>query len=356
MKIERVAPRMKLHCLTGAELLSLAFEDEVKLVRREFRTFASTLSPDFREILKEHSRERQVSTRGAPAFGEMATFLIADLMSVPTAVARELGLAWTLLYEYALLIDDLVDRTDGDRAGRLLLSQLLLNRAVGEYESLLAGQRLLPRSFLGHHREWLEGMAFELACSTKASMPPWDAAVKRQGEKAAIVKVAAAALTYRAENRDLTEDEVSGVDHLCRGVQLLDDLGDLWEDYRGRRLNGVLVRALDRARELGLEQSELDFQALLALALESGALSAAWATAARELESVAGDLNASEGAGTEALRAFVRSSDEYAVRAAEAARSLGGAASADGEAWETRKPLLAATAASLLARGPTACQ
>lgn len=334
-----------------------AYRIRARRLKTSLKEFSTELPNALRTALQDHFRERLAFARGQPMLGEFAGFLFADLLGVPNAVADRLALPWLLLYQHSLLADDLVDRPQAYDGEHVLLSHVLLVEALDQYRRILGEDHQLWRDYANHYRRWVDGMLSERQWSKDGRLPDWDAAIAKQGEKAAIAEFCATALAFGDSRRQLTAREAEGVSHICVAVQLMDDLADLWEDHQEQRLNVLLGETYRWSRVNGrpLDASP-DFKQVMASALESGAMAKCWADVSTHMRAAVRCFSARGGLAEETLVLIAERSAHYSglcQKAVAECAGLGRPASIDDD---RRTQYLADRAQWLLENGPTAAQ
>lgn len=273
--------------LTSLHFLS-AFQTKVKNLRQGLYRFAHSYPSPLDVILINHYEERLRRAHGHPMLGEYAPFMVGDLFALRPHAIEQLAFPWLLLYEYSLLLDDLIDQERVFSRSELLLSQMLLTSSCNEYRRLIGESRSPWAAYDSYQHEWLLGMLNEMqALSFKEACSPLEM-VNQQGRKSAIVKFCAASLVYLDKGRLLSSQEQQGIDHICSGIQLLDDLTNVLEDHREGRHNFILElthqwfkATLSHAR---VGWASLNTNQLTFALVYSGSIGRSWNAAADELE------------------------------------------------------------------------
>lgn len=126
-----------------------------------------------------------------------------------------------------------------------------------------------------------------------------------------MVKYCAQALVYIDRGRLLSASEECGLEHICAGVQALDDVADFYDDITSGRQSPLANVALKRAgMGFGLRVDEergdvLPKAHLARAALTSGRLADSWRMAASHLIAGLGLLHSRDGITMQALQALV---------------------------------------------------
>jgi hypothetical protein len=103
------------------------------------------------------------------------------------------------------------------------------------------------------------------------------------------------------KERLLEKHEENGIEHICAGVQALDDISDVMEDHRGRRMNALLQQGYSWYQEqYGIDgtcgpRQEIKNDSLLISIVASGALGRCWESASVNLIRGLAELGAMEG-------------------------------------------------------------
>ena len=194
-------------------------------------------------VLDAHITERKKRSEGRAMLGLYTPFFIGSLFSISESAVRAISRPWILMYEYSLILDDLIDTVRVNRSEETVLSQLLLTSALSEFKGLAGNGSDLWRAFNTCHCEWL-GAMLEQDWEEYNSALLNESAVLQHGKKASIAKFCAQSLLLMDKGRLLSPREDVALDYFCAGVQLLDDVADVIEDLREHRAS-PLLRQID---------------------------------------------------------------------------------------------------------------
>lgn len=227
---------------------------EILSIRSAFLDHLDTLPAPFGESIKRHYLERIVRAGDRHMLGEYGPFLLADVLRVPQKAATSIVIPWLVLYEHTLLVDDIVDVKGSSWAQDVLLSQILFDDFVSLWQERFFECPNLWQAFRTYHTEGVSAALKEMEQSLDATPEPRHDVNGDcdehliMGRKAALVKFCAAALSIEFRGRLLNPIEEGGIDKICAGIQLLDDLSDCAEDYKEGRDAFILRIAFDKIR------------------------------------------------------------------------------------------------------------
>lgn len=225
----------------GTDFLSL-LSIGVEKSRANLKEYGKSLPVSLKSALESHFHERLKRSENRPIFGEYAPYFLGSVLQARPKTVNSVSKAWILMYEHTLLIDDLVDKVRKDRSNELILSNILLDSSMSEFQSILGRQELVWQAYRKYRFEWLTAMATEIDVKRNIDDASLDAILLLQGQKSAIVKFCATSLIFLEEQRLLSPIEEKGLDAACIAVQLLDDLADVAEDFDEGRTNILLTQ------------------------------------------------------------------------------------------------------------------
>ncbi len=181
------------------------------------------------EGISAHFNSRLTRSRGRPMLGEYAPFMLCEVLQVSPTRVEEISFPWLMLYEAAMLADDLADSQLDDTPRGIYLLQLTLTEAVLAWRPICDQFPFLWDELGRFQRQAVTAAYAELEGS------PCDIAGGADehfvhGRKNALAKYCGSALSALERKRPLTVTEDCGLDNLCSGVQLLDDITDSWSD------------------------------------------------------------------------------------------------------------------------------
>jgi len=204
---------------------------------------ADRLPEALKKRLVAYYEERIQRSGSNLMFGEQVPFLLVDLLGTSRVSAERIMLPWALLYAHSLLLDDLLDQPDRMDPIDVILSQILLDRAVSGFRDSVGTDPAIWNSFERYRQESLNAMVHEIQQSRRPTTVDAAGQLTYQGYKSAVAKFCAAALVYVEQQRALSATEEDALEGICVAVQLLDDLQDIAEDRAANRYNYILHRA-----------------------------------------------------------------------------------------------------------------
>lgn len=209
-------------------------------VRRQFYDYAANMKSELGNSVIYHFNERLKRAGDTLMLGEYAPFILGDLFSISETGISKISFPWLILYEYCLLLDDLMDKERENWQLEMLSSQVLLDKAYKEYFVDANDRYNIHNYFERYRNESIEGIVSELNWSKNNKIENIDAAIIIQGRKAALVKFCVASMINVEHNRNITKEEEKILDNICAAIQLLDDLTDISEDHTECRINIML--------------------------------------------------------------------------------------------------------------------
>lgn len=299
-----------------------------------FRRVLAELPHPLARRLVSHREDRFERACGRPMLGEYAIDIFSDLLHLGEASKARAEIPWLLLYEHALLIDDLLDGPSKQCGYDLILSQVLLDKAHRAISTLVGDGDIVLRLFERYRMESWTAMIQEMEWSQgKREEVGSEEALLLQGRKSALAKFCATLLRYADRGEILTQEQERGIDALCSGIQLLDDLADCHEDHSNGRMNRTLQTAIrwlshrfPRHSSPGKDDPLGPSQLVAGLVL-SGSVASTWITAAGRFEEALDLLKAPVGAcATEYFTAL-------GVQCRQSSIRLGFLTSQGGEGW-----------------------
>jgi hypothetical protein len=234
--------------------------ERVLKVRSGFLDYLNSLEPPFNNLATRHYLARVVRAEDRYMLGEYIPFLLGDLLDVPEPLVSDIAIPWLVLYEHALLTDDIIDIPKSQVYEELILGQVLFDRFITLWSDRFSSSPSLWQLFSKYHREGLLAAFGEQRQIPETPLMPAleilpECADRHilMGRKAALVKFCGTALSFESKRRFLSSSEEAGLDKLCAGIQLLDDLSDCFEDYTQQRQPYPLSLGLEwLARNHGL--------------------------------------------------------------------------------------------------------
>lgn len=217
-----------------------SIKPHVLCIRSQFHDFALKLKPELGKILIDHFNERLERANNTLMLGEYAPFILGDLFSVSKSTINKVAFPWFLMYEYSLLLDDLLDKEREYWQLELLSSQILLDNTFKEFIEVANNKFNIFTSFNKYRNESVDSLVNELKWSNDGFIENIDSAIIIQGRKAALVKFCISYMINIDKTRNISEVEETTLDNICAGIQLLDDLTDFIEDHNEGRTNVML--------------------------------------------------------------------------------------------------------------------
>jgi len=267
-----------------------SLQDKIEKLRNNLYSYSKYYPAPLDSILVNHYQERLRCADKQPMIGEYGAFIIGDLLSIEPRITEYLAFPWLLLYEYSLLLDDLLDKSRSHWSHELLLSQMLLESSLNEYRKLLGDNQQVWSAYESYRRESIDGMLYEIEWSTRIKKHSGSEVIIQQGRKAAMVKFCAASMVCLDNNRTLTPKEEKGIDHLCAGIQLLDDSTDALEDHMAGRMNILLEETYEWFKKnifnsiSNIHPKDIGGNQLMVGLVYSGGISRSWKTATEQLD------------------------------------------------------------------------
>ncbi|MCJ7602282.1 MAG: hypothetical protein MUO63_12405 [Desulfobulbaceae bacterium] len=213
-----------------------AYLSQINRLRQKLIGFSHSLPSPLGEYLRKHFQRRLQKANDQLMLGELAIFIFSDLLSIPATYRDEIAFPWLLLYEHALVMDDILDKNI-ESSHNLILSQVLLDKANSAFNELFQHNPSVLRSFEKYRLESMVAMMQEIEWSKGTVTPNRQNIFLQQGRKAALAKFCAAALQFQSQKNILEPKQEAGIDFLLSGIQLLDDFDDWYDDYKSGQLN-----------------------------------------------------------------------------------------------------------------------
>ncbi len=266
---------------------------DVALSNREaFLKEISTLPNPLGSVLVDRYHNRIARADGKPLLGEYAPWLLADLLPIHNReIIAKIALPWLSIYAYTYFIDDLIDQAQGDIAPELLVaSGVLLSKGLGALYSLTPnGQdavRYLCEQCVQTALATVEDVRRHRGCVQSFGRFEID----NLGRKASVLRMCAVALLLADGAKEIHHDDLRAIFGLETGVQLLDDVSDLQEDWRQNNYTYPLTLTLERLGEYGFDKesfrTDAPFDRVLAAAITTGALETTLTTICGYVEEV----------------------------------------------------------------------
>ena len=251
--------------------VSAKYVSYIEETRALYTEELATLPPAMREIALRRISVRTKRANGRQLLGECAPWLIADLLGIADVPAiRRLALSWLHVYFFVLMVDDLVDKPrDTIHPQDMIVGSLLFQRGL---HALVRG---------GLCEEGLDAAFLETANAGLREVQGWRQRIQSFaptpemiGQKLSLLRICARALMSLVNGRASASPSLDELlNQIGIGIQLLDDLTDLEEDFRAGQLSYPFQLALRRSQALANDfQSSRFGSDTLLLLLESGSL------------------------------------------------------------------------------------
>lgn len=260
----------------------------VKKLRIRLFEWMAHQNPQLAMVLKSHYRERLLRSQGQIMLGEYAVFIISDLLKMSKNTVARVQFPWLMLYEYSLLLDDLLDESRKNFREEILLSQILLDAAHYEFAEFIENSAYEKEIYSKYRMESMYAMNEENAGINKEVTPFSEDMVILQGQKSSLIKYLASSMMFLENNRALSENEEDALGNICSGIQLLDDLTDIEDDHEAGRKNSLLYKtyrwASSNTEVSYLRTDYFDRNILIVAAAYSGAISQSWELASQKIQ------------------------------------------------------------------------
>lgn len=264
------------------------------------------LEPDFlpksiQNFMHYKYNDRLLRASGRLMLGEHAVSIVSEFLHISYDVSEKFKPIWNLLYWHSILIDDIVDGNSLDTKQDLLVSQILLDKAlVLISSSSVFFKQSIFEIFQRYRLESWVAMAQEQSWSCGEHVPnSLDAAILQQGRKSALAKFCSSALLIAEWDVELTKNQVVALDDLLSGIQILDDIADYLEDFSSRRHNIILDMMYSWLSSLStvtpIDVKSLSESRLIFSLIASNAFCVAWKLAADRIDCALSALNAGVG-------------------------------------------------------------
>lgn len=200
--------------------------------REQFLSTVAQLPQPFNVLAENHYLTRGDRAADRQRLGESVPWVVADALSVPLAEADNIAIPWLFLYEYILVVDDLIDAPSRHDKALVVLSGILLERAVRGFAEYVNHDPLFWVAFEKYADATAEAGAHELISNCDANRRFDRQEHVALGRKSSLTKLAPTLLLLKLQSRLLSQEEEEVFDDICAAVQLLDDFTDFHEDYR----------------------------------------------------------------------------------------------------------------------------
>ena len=226
-----------------------AFEADVAQGRTAYREAIARLPEGFREIAERHFENRVRRAAPRPLLGEYAPWLAADILGITDRPAvQRVVTGWLHLYFFTMLLDDLIDRpVDSEAPVEMITSALLLQRGLSQLLGNTELDMSTPASIDSAFAETAEAALHELTAHRQRITSFTAPEIQNVGQKIALLRVCVDSIAGLAQGEASRNRWLAAIfEALANGIQLLDDLTDLKEDYAAGSMTLPLTLAAER--------------------------------------------------------------------------------------------------------------
>ena len=236
--------------VSSPEQLLTPLKVDVDTSRELYLSEVDQLPQPFSALGRAHYLSRVAEAHGRPILGEYGPWIIGDSLGSPRDAIKLTTVPWLFLYHQVLAIDDMVDRPAAFDTKQMILSHLLLERAMSGFRREFGSDEV----FWGAFRRYFESTATAGAHEAETFHNPERVFSSEEhllmGRKNSLSKLFATALSLKTKGRALNDGEDDAIDALCTGFQLYDDLTDWGEDLESHNYTYPLTNALSWIADL----------------------------------------------------------------------------------------------------------
>lgn len=225
-------------------------DGSIFIARDHFREQLETLPRPFNTLAADHVSRRLDGAHERPTLGEYVPWLIGDAIRAGPDTTQAVTTPWLFLYHHIISLDDSIDSTTAPRPANLLLSSVLLERALSGFRGLFPQDERFWDGFQRYYEQAVVAEHHETNVYHDATRGFDDDEHLTMGRKSSVLKLCATALTLKTMDRPLTEHEDDAFDRIAAGFQLLDDLTDWEDDLQTRNFTYPLGSAAGWLRRL----------------------------------------------------------------------------------------------------------
>lgn len=170
-----------------------------------------------------HYRDRSRRSQRSVTLGESVPTIFGELLHIDQAASERFAAAWMYLYHHALLVDDITDGHVDVRSPLVAMVERTYSQALERWRACdgLSGE--LEGLFARYYAEQMWAGAQPIG------------AEESLGRRAALTKFYVAVLSSYRLGRTLLPHEEAGLETICAGFQILDDVTDRAEDTTAER-------------------------------------------------------------------------------------------------------------------------
>lgn len=234
----------------------LAFKGDVNRARAAFLRELNRFPDPLRKVAVRQYRQRMNKLSTLIPLGEYAPWLIADLLGISDhRHVDEIILPWLGTYFYVIFLDDVIDEHDIKHKGLLMIAAgLLLERSLNKLYSLAGNKRNLSLEIDKYFTQTALAGTLELYDHRRSIKEFCNADINALGKKLAILKLCMIYLSFTRGCRKPNASDFRTLDAFSTGIQLLDDITDWEEDWRGQSYTYPLTLTLKRLHSNGIDR------------------------------------------------------------------------------------------------------
>ncbi len=240
---------------------------DIDFIRKEFYDFTDKCNLLIGNALVNHFEDRKQRAGEILMLGEYVPFVFGELFNISKKNIRKVAFPWFLMYEYSLLLDDLLDEDREQWKVELIASQYLLDKSYSSFFNQLGKASFLLDKYNLYREQSFEGMLAEIDMENNIG------SILLQGRKSALVKFCIASLIELEYNRSISSKEEQVIDNICSAIQLIDDLTDFKEDYSKNQVNLLLRTSLNWLKNKYGIRKRLNVEQLIFAMLFSNSIS-----------------------------------------------------------------------------------
>lgn len=215
---------------------------------------------------------------GAPLLGEVAPWVLSDILSVesPNSVERILA-PWMGLYVHTLLLDDIIDTKDKRVAAPVLIaSSLIAERSIRRLHEVFPHDSWVNLKLDECFLEMATAAIEEIQNHRNSVQTYSEKDIADIGKKFSILNLCGAMLLGDSKEEVINDSVLLPVSLLSSGMQLLDDITDWYEDWQIGNYSPLLTETLDFLKSFPIDSdstlANLSRCHLLASMILSGSL------------------------------------------------------------------------------------
>lgn len=237
------------------------------IIFQYIKAYPTTLQVSF----ENYYNERISRSGNHLRLGENGINILSEMFILKTSTTTLFTLPWLLLYWHSLILDDLLDESRKNFRDEILLSHLLLESSIQEFQKIFHADNHFYKKY---RMDSIEAMIYEKLPKYNNSNNIFDYnKLLMQGQKSELFKYCAESMIYYEENRKLNKSEIKLLNSLLIGIQLLDDLTDIHEDYTNKQDTSSLLFTYDWIQKnTNLEVKNLSEEELIYFLIKSDSM------------------------------------------------------------------------------------